>query len=160
MKKKIIWLIVGLIVLAAIGTGVWLVASKKLVLVWNSGDEKVIAAARVCGDDTITEYNKASDAQTGTEYATQLKTLSDSIVKKTDYASDPTCAYIVFTNAVFINDKPTAQEMADAIKASADDGTYPSIKLRALMGLTEMQQMIEAMAPGQSPNTGTNGGQG
>jgi len=139
---------VGLVLfVVTIAAGVYLYATKQLVLAINSTATPTI----VCGDAIVNTYNKASryviptTKDIGVDSA-GLDALDKDMRTKADFEKDPTCQTIIFWHAIINSDVAKAKTALTAIEKLHDTHQYADTNLIDTTSLTSMRDSLSAMS--------------
>lgn len=120
----------------------------------KSPEEKVVRRRVVCGKSDIASYN-SSLSQRSSDWGG----LAKSITTKKNYASDPTCEYILFQYALRSGDKPLAAAALSSIKKLNQDGQYADGSLDGLVGIGQLDS-LQVMYNSKDHTSAEVGGEG
>jgi len=143
---------VGLVLfVVTIAAGVYLYATKQLILAINSTATPTI----VCGDGIVNTYNKASiytipgTDEVGIDMA-GLKTLDKDIRAKAGFEKDPTCQTILFWDAIINKDTAKAQTALTAAEKLHDMQQYANTNLIDATNTSSMQKSLDVITTSAS----------
>lgn len=158
MKKTLIGVLVGVIVVAALGgAGFWLV--KAGYISWNAHPNAAggLTANAVCDTKVVDTYNKASIATYQTEDATEatvdsatLTKLKKDISANKNYENDATCQTILYGIAIIELNYKDGKAAAANIKRLHDAGVFADNNIRN----TEPVFMLESGLNTLNPDAG------
>lgn len=140
----------GLLILVGIVSSI-LLATGILKLSFGSTSNSLVAGSRVCNSDIVTRYNGIigssvkSEADRDVVYA-NVKKLSEEIVTKKNYETDPTCLYINFITAVNDTDADKATKYANQIDSLANNGVFIDTRLIGIVSTTQLKGTAESVS--------------
>lgn len=157
-RKKVSWIVIGLILVAAVGGAIyWLFATGRLVYVSN-GSNAAGANKTVCDAAIVKEYNATAGVDEEDVYrvdAEQRKSITDKIKSTQGFEGDPTCRAILYSYAIFKEDKSAAREQYDALVTLHKESKYANPELNETASLRYYQIQVDSLGGYDAGNTGS-----
>lgn len=151
-KKNIAVLIGGVVILCALV--VWLFVSGKVAVSWFGFGDTYPVTPRVCGSESISEYNEAIKIEETAARIKKLDPIVADIEQKTKFERDPNCQMMLFNYDVDKQDYEKAKQRLAGIKQLASEGSFPTTEVEMAQSIASMSRLLESTHEAPVPGRG------